>query len=77
MATSGDLSWPPVDTFSWPRTNYVFFGEALRSTAIHVVPAALVVAESTDHDEVQCSVGLMVTPTVQAEICGKDVWLLN
>ena len=20
MATSGDLSWPPVDTFSWPRT---------------------------------------------------------
>ena len=21
MATSGDLSWPPVDTFSWPRTS--------------------------------------------------------
>ena len=20
MATSGDLNWPPVDTFSWPRT---------------------------------------------------------
>lgn len=20
MATSGDLSWPPADTFSWPRT---------------------------------------------------------
>ena len=23
MATSGDLSWPPVDTFSWPRTIHV------------------------------------------------------
>ena len=21
MATSGDLNWPPVDTFSWPRTD--------------------------------------------------------
>ena len=30
MATSGDLSWPPVDTFSWPRT------------AVHPSPVSLV-----------------------------------
>jgi DNA-binding MarR family transcriptional regulator len=23
MATSGDLTWPPVGTFSWPRTTDV------------------------------------------------------
>lgn len=37
---------------TFKATNYVLFGEALRSTAIHIGPAALVVAESTDHDEV-------------------------
>src|SRR4051812_17903867 len=28
MATSGDLTWPPVGTFSWPRTEVRLVPEA-------------------------------------------------
>ena len=38
MATSGDLSWPPVGTFSWPRTTFSawaeIFGDAVAVAAM-------------------------------------------